>query len=164
MSSSQEDRAKVMELVQRARSAMLTTVTSDGSLVSRPMAVQEAEFDGSLWFFALDDSEKARQIQANPSVNVSLANDKDSEWTSIRGTAQIVHDRPKAEELWAKPLEAWFPGGLDTPGLTLIRVTGEAAEYWDAASSKVRQLIGLGRAIQRKNPDEFPADNRTVEL
>ena len=164
MGSSQDDRAKVNELVERAQSAMLTTVTSDGGLVSRPMAVQEAEFDGDLWFFVNDDSDQVRQIRANPNVNVSLANDKKSEWTSIRGTAEIVHDRSKAEELWAKPLEAWFPDGLDTPGLALVKVHGEGAEYWDAANSKVRQLLGLGRAIQRKDPDEFPATNRTVEL
>jgi general stress protein 26 len=164
MSSSQDDRAKVIELVGRARSAMVTTVTPEGGLVSRPMAVQEAEFDGDLWFFAYDDSELAGQIRANPSVNVSLANDKDSEWTSVRGTAEIVHDRSKSADLWAKPLEAWFPQGLDTPGLTLVKVNGEAAEYWDAANSKVRQLLGLRRAMKRNDPDEFPADNRSVEL
>lgn len=164
MNDSQDDRAKVIELVGRARSAMLTTVAPDGGLVSRPMAVQEAEFDGDLWFFAYDNSSLAQHIRANPGINVSLANDKDSEWTSVRGTAEIVHDRAKAEDLWSKPLEAWFPDGLDTAGLTLIKVHGETAEYWDAATSKVRQLLGLAKAIQRNDPDEFPADNRTVEL
>ncbi len=164
MSDSQDDRGKVIELVKRARSAMVTTTAPGGGLVSRPMAVQEAEFDGDLWFFASGDSGMVRQIQSHPGVNVSLANDKNSEWTSIAGTAEIVDDRAKSESLWSRPLQAWFPQGLDTPGLTLVKVTSETAEYWDAATSKVRQLLGLGRAIQRKNPDEFPATNRTVEL
>ena len=75
-----------------------------------------------------------------------------------------MHDRAKAEQLWSKPLEAWLPDGLDTPGLTLIKVHGNTAEYWDAANSKVKQLLGLRRAIQRDNPDEFPVENRTVDL
>jgi general stress protein 26 len=160
----QDDNAKVIELVDRAQSAMLTTMTSDGKHVSRPMAVQEAEFDGDLWFFTYDDSDKARQIAANPQVNVALSNDRKSEWTSIAGTATVVHDRAMAEKLWVKPLEAWFPDGLDTPGLALIKVSGDTAEYWDAATSKVRQLLGMVRAVGKDDPDEFPADNRTVDL
>ncbi|SHF51799.1 General stress protein 26 [Jatrophihabitans endophyticus] len=160
----QDGRDKVIELVGRAQSAMLTTMTADGDHVSRPMAVQETEFDGDLWFFAYDDSDKARQIQAHPKVNVSLANDKKSEWTSIAGTAEVVHDPAKAEELWAKPLETWFPDGLQTPGLALIKVHASSAEYWDAATSKVKQLLGMRRAIRHDDPDQFPAENRTVDL
>ena len=40
---------------------MLTTMTADGKHVSRPMGLQEAEFDGDLWFFAYDDSAKVRR-------------------------------------------------------------------------------------------------------
>ena len=164
MSKKQDDRDRVIELVGRAKSAMLTTMTPDGMHVSRPMAVQDTDFDGDLWFFADGSSDKARQIQAHPQVNVSLSNDSKSEWISIAGTAEIVHDRAKAERLWAKPLEAWFPDGLDTPGLALIKVNADTAEYWDAATSKVKQLLGMRRAIARDNPDEFPVENRTVDL
>ncbi|RYB94724.1 pyridoxamine 5'-phosphate oxidase [Nocardioides oleivorans] len=164
MAGNQDDRGKVIELIGRAESAMLTTMTADGDHVSRPMAVQEAEFDGDLWFFTYDDSDKVQQISAHPRVNVSLSNDKKSEWTSIAGTAEVVHDRAKAEELWAKPLETWFPDGLDTPGLCLLKVHGETAEYWDAATSKARQLLGMVKAIRNDDPDEFPAENRTVDL
>ncbi|MBM6399244.1 pyridoxamine 5'-phosphate oxidase family protein [Phycicoccus sonneratiae] len=164
MAQDQDDRATVVELVGRAQSAMLTTMTSGGDHVSRPMAVQETEFDGDLWFFVDEASDKVAQIRANPSVNVSFSNDRKSEWTSISGTAEVVHDRAKAEELWAKPLETWFPDGLETPGLALVKVHGDTAEYWDAATSRVKQALGMVRAIRRDDPDEFPADNRTVEL
>ena len=164
MAAQQDDRDRVVELIGRAQSAMLTTMTPDGAHVSRPMAVQETEFDGDLWFFAYDNSDKVTQIRTHPRVNVAFANDKKSEWTSIAGTAEIVHDPAKAEQLWSKPLETWFPDGLHTTGLMLIKVHGDTAEYWDAATSKVKQLLGMRRAIQRDNPDEFPVENRTVNL
>ena len=160
----QDDRQTVIDLVGRAQSAMLTTMTPSGDHVSRPMAVQDVEFDGDLWFFAYDQSDKAQQIRANPSVNVSLSNDKQSEWTSISGRAEVVHDDAKARELWAKPLETWFPDGLETPGLTLIRVDADTAEFWNASTSKVKQLLGMRRAMKNDDPDEFPAENRTVDL
>ncbi len=51
----------VAELVDRARISMFTTMTREGKHVSRPMALQEAEFDGDLWFFAYADSDKVAQ-------------------------------------------------------------------------------------------------------
>lgn len=162
MSAHIEEVRYVAELVDRARISMLTTMTDSGKHVSRPMAVQEVEFDGDLWFFCYDDSAKAQQIRMNPQVNVSFANDKQSEWTSLSGRAEIVHDRQQAERLWSAPLKVWFPDGLDTEGLSLIKVPVETAEYWDSPSSKVRQLIGAARAAVTGDPDKFPSDNRTV--
>jgi general stress protein 26 len=156
--------SKVRELVDRARLAMLTTMTSDGKHVSRPMALQDTEFDGDLWFFTYDDSDKARQITEHPQVNVAFSDPKNSEWTSVAGMAEVVHDRAKAEELWSKPLETWFPDGLETPGLALIKVHADTAEYWDASESTVKKVLGMVRAIRKDDPDEFPAENRTVDL
>lgn len=42
---------KLGELITDIKFAMLTTVEQDGSLRSRPMATQQVEFDGDLWFF-----------------------------------------------------------------------------------------------------------------
>jgi general stress protein 26 len=156
--------AKVAELVKRARLAMLTTMTEDGRHVSRPMAVQETEFDGDLWFFVDEGSDKVAQVRNHPQVNVSFSNDKDSEWTSIAGTAEVVKDRAKAEELYTKYLEVWFPDGLDTPGLALLKVRAETAEYWDASDSTIKKVIGMVQAIRHDDPDRFPAENRTVEM
>ncbi len=155
---------KIAELVDRARLSMFTTMTADGKHVSRPMALQDAEFDGDLWFFTYDDSDKAQQIASHPEVNVAFSNPKDSEWTSVSGTAEIVHDRAKMEELYTKFLEVWFPDGLETPGIALIKVHADTAEYWDASDSKVKQVIGGIRSIVSDDPDKFPAENETVEL
>jgi general stress protein 26 len=154
----------VGDLLSQARTCMLTTMTRDGKHVSRPMAVQEAEFDGDLWFFTYDDSDKARQVAENPQVNVAFADDKHSSWTSMSGRATVVHDRAKAEELYSPVLKVWFPDGLETPGLALLKVEAESAEYWDAPTSKVKTAVGALRAAVRKEPDEFPGENRAVEL
>ena len=87
MSGHAEEARHVAELVDRARIGMLTTMTESGKHVSRPMALQEVEFDGDLWFFCYDDSAKAAQIRSQPEVNVSFANNKQSEWTSLSGQA-----------------------------------------------------------------------------
>ena len=160
----QEQRETVKQLVKDARIAMLTTMTGDGRHVSRPMALQDVEFDGDLWFFTYADSDLISQVTANPQVNVSFSDAKQNAWVSIAGAAVQTDDRGKAEELWNPLLKAWFPDGLETPGLTLVKVNAESAEYWEAAhSSTVITLIGYAKAaITGKTPDA--GENETVRL
>jgi general stress protein 26 len=156
-----EAREKITELVRDAKFCMLTTMTADGRHVSRPMGLQEAEFDGDLWFFADADSPKVAEIRTHPQVNVSFSNQKSNSWVSIAGAATEGFDRAKAEELWNPFLKAWFPDGLDTPGVTLIKVHAESAEYWDAPNSKVVTLIGYAKAaVTGQRPDV--GENREV--
>ncbi len=160
----QQQRAKVIELVKDARICMLTTMTDDGRHVSRPMALQDVEFDGDLWFFAYADSDKARQIQAHPQVNVSFSDSRHNAWVSITGTAEQVTDRARAEELWNPLLKAWFPDGLDTPGLALLKVHATSAEYWESPSgSRVVTMLGYAKAAVTGKPPE-PGENAEVRL
>ncbi|GAA2465854.1 pyridoxamine 5'-phosphate oxidase family protein [Winogradskya humida] len=160
----QEKRETLKELVKAARIGMLTTMTVDGRHVSRPMGLQEVEFDGDLWFFTYSDADLVAQIKVNPQVNVSFSDDKQHSWTSVSGTAVQVDDRAKAEQLWNPMLKAWFPEGLETPTLTLVKVNAETAEYWEAArSSKVVTLLGAVKAaVTGKTPDA--GENETVVL
>lgn len=156
--------ATVARLVDRARIGMLTTMTADGRHVSRPMALQDVEFDGDLWFFVDEGSDKVAQVREHPEVNVAFSDDEHSSWTSLAGRAELVHDRQRIEELWSKPLQVWFPDGLDTPGVALLRVGVDTAEYWDASTSRVKKVVGGLRAAISGDPDKFPADNATVRL
>ncbi|HET9006188.1 MAG TPA: pyridoxamine 5'-phosphate oxidase family protein, partial [Actinomycetes bacterium] len=98
--SAADARRRVTELIRQARICMLTTIGVDGRMVSRPMGLQEAEFDGDLWFFAYADSPKVRQIRVNPEVNVAFSDQRHDAWVSVSGTAQESYDRAKAEQLW----------------------------------------------------------------
>ncbi|MGX6604211.1 pyridoxamine 5'-phosphate oxidase family protein [Micromonosporaceae bacterium Da 78-11] len=160
----QEQRDKVKHLIAEARICMLTTMTEDGRHVSRPMALQDVEFDGDLWFFAYSDSDLVEQIGRHPQVNVAFSDTKQNNWVSVAGSASRVDDRAKAEELWNPLLKAWFPDGLETPTLTLVKVLTESAEYWEAAhSSKVVTLLGAVKAaVTGKTPDA--GENETVRL
>ena len=162
--STTEDRKHVGDLIKDAKVAMLTTMTADGEHVSRPMGLQEAAFDGDLWFFAYEDSAKVAQIRATPAVNVSFSDTKGHSWTSIAGRGRIVQDRAKAEQLWTPVLKAWFPDGLETPGLTLLKIEADTAEYWDAPTSTVAFVAGTLRAAVTGDPKQDPITNSTVEL
>ncbi|GAA4338853.1 pyridoxamine 5'-phosphate oxidase family protein [Klenkia terrae] len=120
---------KVRELVAGEKIAMLTTLGADGSLESRPMSLQETEFDGDLWFFAEADGGPAKSIAANPKVNVTTGSR--SSWVSIAGEGIVVTDVAKKKELWNSGAEAWLPQGPEDASVVLIKVDGSSAEYWD---------------------------------
>ncbi len=138
---------KLGELIHEIKFAMLTSTHADGSLHSRPMATQQVEFDGDLWFFSGLSSEKVHELQANPEVNISYSVPDDQRYVSVSGQADISRDRSKMEELWNPMFKAWFPKGLDDPDICLLHVHVTHAEYWDAPSSKMVHLAGFIKSV-----------------
>ncbi len=142
-----ENRKKVGALIEDITFAMLTTTERDGSLRSRPMAVQEREFDGDLWFFVGANSGQVAEMREHDQINLSFADPGKNAYVSISGTAALSRDRAKMTELWSPILKAWFPEGLADPNLALLKVSATQAEYWDSPNGKVTQLLGFAKAL-----------------
>ncbi len=141
------------KLIKGIKVAMLTTVTDDGSMRSRPMATQTKDFDQRhLWFFTKRSSPKSYEIESHHDVHLSYASPDDHRFVSVTGRAQVVDDRSKVQELWSPVHKAWFAEGLDDPDLVLLRVDVLRAEYWDAPGARMVQLIGAIRAVATGKP------------
>jgi general stress protein 26 len=125
---------------------MLTTVEPDGSLHSRPMTTQEIEFDGDLWFFTKAHSPKVWEAGQHKQVNVSFADPEKSKFLSASGTATLVRDKAKMQDLWRPHYRVFFPEGLDDPEVALLKVNVERAEYWDSAPTAVGRVIDFAKA------------------
>ena len=150
-------------LIRGIKTAMLTTASADGSLRSRPMATLEGEFDGTLWFFTRADAPKVGEVRQEEQVNVSYADADGQRFVSVSGRAALVLDREKIQELWNPVYKAWFPKGLDDPQIALLRVEADKAEYWDAQSSAMVQLISLVKELVTR-PSYPSGENQKVDL
>ena len=135
----------------------------DRTLRSRPMATQQTESDGAPWFFTQASAAKADEIWANSHVNVSYASPRENRYVSVSGTATLVRDRRKMEELWDQLYQAWFPQGLEDPDLALLRVDVEQAEYWDAPSGTMAEIAGLLRVPAASGPS-VAGENEKINL
>ncbi|MEP6851591.1 MAG: pyridoxamine 5'-phosphate oxidase family protein [bacterium] len=144
MTEDQDHTATLAELMKDIRFSMLTTVDSDGTLIARPMANQEVEFDGDMWFFAARNSRKVSHLNANSHVGVALSST--DKWVSIDGTAAVVEDKAKARELWNAGVEAWFPDGPDSDDIVLLKVSAESGEYWDNPGGRVATALSFAKA------------------
>ena len=153
--------AKVRELLGDHHLAMLTTLDASGALVSRPMGVQDVEFDGDLWFFTTLDSHKVAEIQAGSPANAAFAGS--SSWVSLSGTAEVVQDQVKIDELWNPVAAAWFPDGPTTPQLCLVRLRAHTAEYWDSPGGRLATALSFVKAKVTGRAYDG-GENATVDL
>jgi general stress protein 26 len=137
-----EQYKKIHDLIKDIHVAMLTTEGSDGRLHSRPMATQQAEFDGSVWFLSRQRSGKVTDIQHEAHVNLAYSDGKHA-FVTLAGTAEIQKDRKKIEELWNPLYKAWFPDGKEDPEITVIKVQVEEAEYWEAPPNAIVRNVKI---------------------
>jgi general stress protein 26 len=153
--SHDSDIKKLAEIIKGIKFAMLTTMEEDGCLHSRPMATQELEFDGDLWFFTRADAPKVSEAEQHREVNVSFADPEHSKYVSACGTATLVRDRAKIEELWKAPYKTFFPEGLDDPAIALLKISIHRAEYWDSPSSGLGRMFNFAKAYLTKDPGKL---------
>lgn len=135
---------KVKELIGDERLGMLTTVDSDGKLVSRPMALQRLDDDGTLWFLTGRDSAKAEQLERDPRINVAFQSR--GTWISVAGRGTLVEQRDTIHDLWNAGADAWFPDGPDSPEAIALRVDPGTAEYWDTPGGRVASVLAYAKS------------------
>ena len=126
---------------------MLATQTPAGAIRSRPMSNnREVEYDGNTWFFTEERTLMVQDIEQNPQVNLSYQGKSGllgmrPFFLAVEGNASLVRDKSQFAEHWSKGLERWWPSGIETPGLVLIKVSGEHAHYWDGEDEGEFSLI-----------------------
>jgi general stress protein 26 len=148
-----ENIEKLRELIKDIDIAMLTTVDEDGTLRSRPMGTQDAEFDGDLWFITSVDGGKVEEIRQERQVNVSYADTRGHRYVSVSGTATVIDDRAKVEEFWQPIYKAYFPEGKDDPKLRVMKISVLKAEYWDSPGGIIPTIIGFAQALAGQEAD-----------
>jgi general stress protein 26 len=146
------DRQAVAEVIEKGRIALVTTVDLDGSLVCRPLALQQRTFDGDLYFFTPDPSDKTEQVRRNPATNVAI--EARGNYLSVAGSGSIVKDPALIDELWNGAAQAWFEGGRDDPAVALLKVHAESAELQSVDTPRVVAAVKYVKAaITNQQPD-----------
>lgn len=133
---------KIGDKIEGMRSCLFVTSDAEGNLKARPMSTQEVVFDGSVWFMTDRNSNKCKEIAANPSVGLEYAHSNGVRFVSLSGKASLVDDRAKIHEFWNPFYKAWADGP-DDEKLVLIEVKVSRAEYWDNAGGKLGALADM---------------------
>ncbi|MEO5681750.1 MAG: pyridoxamine 5'-phosphate oxidase family protein [Chitinophagaceae bacterium] len=147
---------RIQDMVEEAKSCFFCTHAGMGeSSGIRPMSIQKADEDGTLWFLSANDSHKNAEIEANSAVKLFFQGSAHSDFLYLNGYATITEDRAIIHELWNPVLKTWFTEGEDDPRISVIKVVPEDGYYWDNkhgnAVAGVKMLWG---AITGKTLDD----------
>ena len=123
--------------------AMLTTISLEGGVSARPMSNNgDVDYDGDSYFFAYAQSRKILEIRADNEVGLSYTGavgmlGGPPLFVSVQGIASLIEDKAAFAEHWTKDLDRYFPEGIDTPGMVMIKVAAETIRYWDGGDEGV---------------------------
>jgi general stress protein 26 len=140
-----EEQHALWRKAEKVRFAMMTTRTPEGAMASRPMTLQSADDDGTLWFFTAANTQLSEDLARDAAVNVAFVDASDDFYLSVAGSGHFLDDREKIEALWNPMAAAWFDGPAD-PTLWLLRVQPGRVDYWRNDAGKLVQMAAMAKA------------------
>jgi general stress protein 26 len=150
---------QLYELIDGIETAMLTSRTKEGTLVSRPMQTQARRSGTDLWFMTSVDSGKIDELIADPQVNLGYYKDGTREYVSVSGRAHVTQDRAMIHELYKADWKAWLgdegddrDGGPDDPRIALIEVQADSAYYLKSTQPRLIALFSIAKALVTGDP------------
>ncbi|CAN5655258.1 hypothetical protein BH11MYX1_BH11MYX1_23660 [soil metagenome] len=147
---------KIQELVKAAPTCFLcTSLATNKRFETRPMAVQQVDDSGFLWFLSASDSAHNAEITKDAAVQLLFQGSPHSDFLTLYGSAAIGRDKAKIKELWSPLLKTWFTEGEDDPRITTICVRPTQGYYWDTKHNRAiafaKMVVG---AITGKTLDD----------
>lgn len=161
---SKPPRERFQDILESFTVGMLITEGPNGEIAGRPMNVAAIDSDADVWFCTQDHSPKAEDVTTHPEVLVAFQDA--GRYLTLNGSARLVRDRSKINELWNESWKVWFPGGRDDSSLALLHVNASHGQYWDNSWLQgLSYAIRAGQAYWSGETPEIPKDvNAKVEL
>ncbi len=135
--------SKIKEMAEDIKTCMFCTELSVRPIPTRPMALQEVDDKGNLWFISSAESNKNFEIKHDDEVQLIFAKNADAHFLSVFGKAIIYTDKAHVEEMWTPIAKTWFKDGKNDPNVTVIRVEPQDAYYWDTKNGKMISLLRM---------------------
>ena len=137
----EEATEKIKELVSKSKTCFFCTdIVTGRPFATRPMAVQDVDDDGNLWFLSADDSHKNQELKSDQHVQLLFQGSSYSDFLTLYGITTITKDKKKIDELWQPIYKTWFTAGKDDPRITVIKVRPQDGYYWD---TKHNAVVGI---------------------
>ena len=163
--SKQAQMDTIQAMVKDIKYTMMTTRNGENHLHSCPMNTTETSIGAKeIWFIGHKPSETVDNIKQNPEVNLAYVTQESDKYLSISGTAELVEDEEKLNELWSVMYNAYFEQGKDDPKVQLIKVVPHGAEYW-ANGNAITSAVKMAAAALTDNAVEKSlGENFSIKL
>jgi general stress protein 26 len=116
-----------LEILHQSRVVQLLTYDELDNRVARWMTMyrRESSPENEFWFATSAYSRKIAHIEKNPQVVLVALHPDQRKELLFEGKAEIVNDKSIKEELWVPSWDMFFPRGVESQDLVLLKITIE---------------------------------------
>ena len=128
---SEEVKIQALRLLKRTNGRTVTMATwgADGYPDLRPLMLCGHDGLETLWFGTALATRKAAQLGLDPKCTIhGLSEDGGMEFR-LFGTVQLLTDAASRRRIWQDGFLQYFPDGVDSPALGVLRFTSVRGEY-----------------------------------
>jgi general stress protein 26 len=155
-----EDIDRVWELMDKIGICMLAS--KDGEKIrARPMGATTRQNENAIYFLTDERGHKDEEVEGDENVCLIFAEPNDGKFVTVTGRPRVLNDRALIRDLWDTAAEAWW-SGADDPGVRVIEVTPEDAQFWEGPHGLVA-TVGMAIAAATSAPP-LTGEQRKVDL
>ena len=147
-------REEMLELLETAAPAYLTTIDAEGYPHTRAMFnlhnveqwpelqafMAPAREEFVTYFSTNTSSAKVAHVRANPKAAAYYCDGEQYRGLMLRGTLELIDDMAVKEALWYEESKKYYPQGLDDPDYTVLRFLPTLAKYYRNLSLTALEL------------------------
>lgn len=151
-------------IIKDVKFAMMTVITRDEKhLHACPMTTNKNELENAkIWFIGDKTTEIVKDLQNNPQVNLAYVSADQKSYVSINGTAKLIDDKQKLEELWSPIYAAFYEHGKEDPNVQIICIECNGAEYWTSGNGIVNMFKLASAALQDGKIADSMGENHAI--
>jgi general stress protein 26 len=158
--SAPEDVHHVWKLMEKMHVCMLASL--DGEKIrARPMGAHPRESENVVYFLTHERGHKDEEVAQDEHVCLLFSRPNEGKFLSVTGRARVFNDRALIRDLWDTPAQAWW-SGPDDPGIRVIAVTPEDAQFWEGPHGLAATVAMVVAAATAGPP--VMGDQRKVDL
>ncbi|MDT8857382.1 pyridoxamine 5'-phosphate oxidase family protein [Paracoccaceae bacterium Fryx2] len=116
---------KFWKEMEGVHSAMLAV----GNARHVPMSPYARKADGAIWFITAQGTGIVDEVTRGEADASLIVTGESNIHARIEGSATLVTDRAKLEELWNPIAGSWFDS-IDDPDIRLVRMVPKSGEVW----------------------------------
>ena len=75
-----------------------------------------------------------------------MSDTRKNTWLSLDGRSPPRPTPPPSTNCGSPFADAYFDDGRETPGITVLRIEGDAGAYWSTPSGRIGSLISMVKA------------------
>lgn len=127
--TSAEAKEKSAQVLQQLPFVSMATLGTDGFPDLRMMAVAARDGMETLWFGTSTDAKKVTQLKANPNAVIYGYHPETMREFRIFGKIELLNDSASRKKIWHDDFLQYFPEGVDSPTLVVLRFDVDHGEY-----------------------------------